>query len=469
MQKSAEGWAYKSLQGKEHWMMNQNNHQRCVAVADSNPSIIKDNSLCVECGHCLAVCNEEIGVAGKRMVPAGGETETSCINCGQCSAACPEQSLQVKSEIDYVREAIRDPEKIVVFSTSPSVRVGLGDAFLDKAGTYAEGKMVAALKALGADYVFDVTFSADLTIIEEGCELLKRILTGSAPLPQFTSCCPAWVRFTETYYPEKIPHLSSAKSPIGMQGATIKTYFAAKQGLDPRRIVTVNVTPCTAKKAEIRRPELKDAGDLLGVLSMRDNDYVLTTKELARWMEEEHLEFETLPDVPFDSVLGKGSGAGVIFGNTGGVMEAALRMAYQSLTGSAPPDQLLDFAPVRGLEGVKEASVEVAGMTLKVAVIYGTANATRFLEGDISDYHFVEVMTCPGGCISGAGQPQMHTIPVTNDIRLSRIRSMYTEDQRMALRNSVDNPQIQQVYKEFYKEPLGELSEKLLHTEYYRR
>lgn len=469
MKKSAEDWAYKGRQGKEHWMMNQNSSQRWVAVAASNPSIIKENSLCVECGHCLAVCSEEIGVAGKRLIPAGIETETSCINCGQCTAACPEQSLQVKSEIDYVREAIRDPEKIVVFSTSPSVRVGLGDAFLDKAGTYAEGKMVAALKALGADYVFDVTFSADLTIIEEGCELLKRVLTGSAPLPQFTSCCPAWVKFTETYYPEKIPHLSSAKSPIGMQGATIKTYFAAKQGLDPRRIVTVNVTPCTAKKAEIRRPELKDAGDLLGVPDMRDNDYVLTTKELARWMKEEHVDFGALQDIPFDSVLGKGSGAGVIFGNTGGVMEAALRMAYQSLTGSAPPDQLLDFAPVRGLEGVKEASVEVAGMTIRVAVIYGTANAARFLEGDISGYHFVEVMTCPGGCISGAGQPQMHTIPVTNDIRLSRIRSMYAEDQHMALRNSVDNPQIQQVYREFYKEPLGELSERLLHTEYCRR
>lgn len=449
--------------------MNHNNYQSCVAVAGSNPSIIKDESLCVECGHCLAVCSEEIGVAGKRIAPAGSETENACINCGQCSAACPEQSLQVKSEIDDVRAAIRDPEKIVVFSTSPSVRVGIGDAFLDQAGTYSEGKMVAAIKALGADYVFDVTFSADLTIIEEGCELIKRILTGSAPLPQFTSCCPAWVKFAETYYPQIIPHLSSAKSPIGMQGATIKTYFAAKQALSPRRIVTVNVTPCTAKKAEIRRPELNDAGELLGEPSMRDNDYVITTKELAQWMQQEQIDFAALPDMEFDSVLGKGSGAGVIFGNTGGVMEAALRMAYQSLTGNPPQDKLLEFQPVRGLEGVKEASVEIGDTTVKVAVIYGTANAARFLEGDISGYHFIEVMTCPGGCISGAGQPQMHTIPVTNDIRLSRIRSMYAEDERMALRNSVDNPEIQQVYREFYKEPLGELPEKLLHTTYYRR
>lgn len=449
--------------------MNRETYDRYVLVSENNPAIIKDDRLCEECGHCLAVCQEEIGVAGKTMAAAGSEPERTCINCGQCSAACPEQAIGVRSEIDLVREAVRDPKKTVVFSTSPSVRVGLGDAFLDKAGTYAEGKMVSALKALGADYVFDVTFSADLTIIEEGCELLQRILTGNAPLPQFTSCCPAWVKYVETYYPEKISHLSSAKSPIGMQGATIKTYFAAKAGLDPRTIVTVNVTPCTAKKAEIRRPELNDAGKLLGQPSMRDNDYVITTKELAQWMKEDNIDFASLPEGSFDSLLGKGSGAGVIFGNTGGVMEAALRMAYQSLTGNAPPEDLLEFRPVRGLEGVKEASLEVAGMTLRVAVIYGTANAGAFLEQDFSGYHFVEVMTCPGGCISGAGQPQMHTIPVTDDIRMSRIRSMYAEDQKMELRNSVDNPEIQTVYQEFYKNPLGELSEKLLHTAYYRR
>ena len=323
--------------------MQMENYERCISVSESNPAIVKDAQLCVECGHCLAVCQEEIGVAGRRMVPPGGETAQSCINCGQCSASCPEQSLQVKSEVELVKAAIRDPEKVVVFSTSPSVRVGLGDAFTDKPGTYVEGKMVAALKALGADYVFDVTFSADLTIIEEGCELLQRILTNSGPLPQFTSCCPAWVKFVETYYPDKLPHISSAKSPIGMQGATIKTYFAAKQGLDPRRIVTVNVTPCTAKKAEIRRPELNDAGELLGCPVMRDNDYVITTKELAQWMREEQVDFESLKDQDFDSLLGKGSGAGVIFGNTGGVMEAALRMAYRSLTGREADGKLLRF------------------------------------------------------------------------------------------------------------------------------
>ena len=433
-------------------------YERCISVKPDNPAIIKDDSLCVECGHCLAACDENTGVDGY-----------ICINCGQCSAACPEQAIRVKPEIQQVKDALTDKSKIVVFSTSPSVRVGIGDAFLDKAGVYSEGKMVAAIKTLGADYVFDVTFSADLTIIEEGCELLSRILTGSGPLPQFTSCCPAWVKYVEKFYPEMIPHLSTAKSPIGMQGATIKTYFAAKAGLDPSSIITVNVTPCTAKKAEIRRPELNDAGTLLGKPEIRDNDYVITTKELAQLMEEKNIDFASLPDLPFDSILGKGSGAGVIFGNTGGVMEAALRMAYQSLTGEKAPDSLLHFEDVRGMKGIKEASLKIGDSIIKVAVIYGTANAAQFLDGDISGYHFVEVMTCPGGCISGAGQPQMHTIPVTDDIRKSRIKSMYSEDERMTLRNSADNPEIARAYSEFYGKPLGELSHRLLHTGYNRR
>ena len=233
--------------------------------------------------------------------------------------------------------------------------------------------------------------------------------------------------------------------------------------------MTVNVTPCTAKKAEIRRPELNDAGELLGCPEMRDNDYVITTKELAQWMREEQVDFESLTDQDFDSLLGKGSGAGVIFGNTGGVMEAALRMAYRSLTGREADGKLLRFEDVRGMKGIKEASVEIGDATIRVAVIYGTANAAKFLEGDISRYHFVEVMTCPGGCISGAGQPQMNCIPVVDPIRVSRIGSMYAEDEKMTLRNSMDNPEIQRVYQEFYQKPLGELSEKLLHTVYHKR
>ena len=446
--------------------MNGERYDRYVAVSGDNPAIVKDLDLCVACGHCLAVCQEQIGVSGNTWDVPGAEAEVNCIGCGQCSAACPEQAITLRSEIDMVRQAVNDPSKIVVFSTSPSVRVGIGDAFTDVAGTYSEGKMVSAIRALGADYVLDVTFAADLTITEEGCELLSRLLAGSGPLPQFTSCCPAWVRYVEEYYPQYIPNLSSAKSPIGMQGATIKTYFAAKMGLSPLDIVTVNVTPCTAKKAEIRRPELNDAGELLGRPDMRDNDHVITTKELAQWMEEEGIEFSSLPDGSFDSMLGKGSGAGVIFGNTGGVMEAALRMAYGSLTGRKPPEALFDLEPVRGMRGVKEATVDIDGTAVRIAVIYGTANAAEFLDGDISGYHFIEVMTCPGGCISGAGQPQMHRIPVTDDIRLSRMKSMYEEDESMTLRNSVDNPEVNRVYTEFYGRPLSEMAEKLLHTEY---
>lgn len=441
--------------------------KRCISVSDTNPAIIKDKELCTECGHCLAVCAEEIHVAGHKI--PGRENEKVCIHCGQCSAACPEQAIQVRKELAGVREAVKNPNKIVVFSTSPSVRVGIGDEFLSKAGVYSEGKMVSALRKLGGDYVLDVTFAADLTIMEEGSELIKRVVSGGV-LPQFTSCCPAWVKYVETYHPDKIPHLSSAKSPIGMQGAVIKTYFAAKHQLNPKDIVSVAVTPCTAKKFEIRRPELCDAGKLLNVPEMRDNDYVITTKELVQWMKEAEIDFDTLEEQEFDSILGKGSGAGVIFGNTGGVMEAALRMAYECLTGESPKEALLHFEPVRGLTGIKEASVKIGNLDVHTAVVYGTGNAEKLLtSGDLSKYHFVEVMTCPGGCISGAGQPQRNEIPPTNSIRLSRIASMYAEDARMELRNSIDNPEIGQIYKEFLKEPLSELSEKLLHTEYYKR
>ncbi|MGN0465616.1 MAG: [FeFe] hydrogenase, group A [Lachnospiraceae bacterium] len=441
--------------------------KKCISVSDTNPSIMKNEDLCTECGHCIATCNEEIFVAG-HTIP-GREAEKLCINCGQCSAACPEQAIKVKSEIDFVKEAVNDPDRIVIFSTSPSVRIGIGDEFLEKAGVYSEGKMVAALKELGGDYVLDVTFSADLTIMEEGSELLKRIMTRSAPLPQFTSCCPAWVKYVEMYHPDLIPNISSAKSPIGMQGAMIKTYFAKKHNLDPLDIVSVAVTPCTAKKFEIRRPEFNDAGKLLRHPEMRDNDYVITTKELVEWMKQEDIDFFSLEDREFDSILGKGSGAGVIFGNTGGVMEAALRMAYECLTGESPTEALLHFEPVRGLDGIKEASTTIAGVNVNVAVVYGTANAEKLLGTDISKYHFVEVMTCPGGCISGAGQPQRNIIPPSNATRMSRINSMYEEDAKMTIRNSIDNPEIAQIYREFLGKPLSELSEVLLHTEYYKR
>lgn len=437
-------------------------HEPYVYVAPDNPAIVKNNDLCTSCGHCYAVCEEANGVAGREKV--------ACLNCGQCAAACPEQAITPKNDVPLVEAAVNDPEKIVVFSTSPSVRVGLGDAFGRLDGQYVEDKMVAALRALGGDYVLDVTFSADLTIVEEGTELLSRILDQSGPLPQFTSCCPAWVKYAETFHPEILPNISSAKSPIGMQGALVKTYFAFQNQIDPQNIVHVAVTPCTAKKFEISRPELNAAGAAGCCPQMRDVDYVITTKELAWWMKKKGVDYDALQPSPFDSLLGKGTGAGVIFGNTGGVMEAALRAAYTLLEKKPAPDTLLDFEPVRGLSGIKSAEVTIAGKTIKTAVAFGTANAEKLIESEaFGSFHFIEVMTCPGGCISGAGQPQGHIIPPPDSLRKKRMRSLYREDERLTRRNSLDNPEVQELYREFLKTPGSELARFLLHTRYHAR
>ena len=413
-----------------------------VPVDDANPAIIKNEALCSECGHCFAVCEEEIGVAAKYLL--NQREAYQCIGCGQCSAVCPEKAITGRPHYKIVKELIKDPEKIVVFSTSPSVRVGFA----------------------GADYVFDVTFSADLTIMEEGSELLSRILKGTGPLPQFTSCCPAWVKYMENFHPDKTKYLSSAKSPIGMQGAVIKTYFAHKKHIDPEKIISVAVTPCTAKKAEIAREELCDAGKLLNIEEMRDNDYVITTKELVQWCKEEGMDLGKITPSKYDSVLGEGTGAGMIFGNTGGVMEAALRTVYRVLEGKEAPADFYQLRPVRGLNNRKEAEVTIAGKNLKVCILYGTAAAEEFLAEDMSGYQFVEVMTCPGGWISGAGQPDCGSVPVSDAVRKKRIASLYQADERAQYRNSMDNPEIGMIYNEFFKEPLSLLSETLLHTTY---
>ncbi len=440
----------------------------CVPVYGNNPAIVKDFTRCVGCGHCLAVCREEIGVAAKAHL--GGAQGFPCVNCGQCAAVCPEHAIYARPDWMQVRDAVRDPEKIVVISTAPSVRVGLGECFGEKEGTFVEGKMVSALKQLGADYVLDVAFAADLTIMEEGTEFLRRLLSGKGTLPQFTSCCPAWVKYIETFHPARIPNLSTAKSPISMQGALVKTYFAQKMGLDPRRIVTVAVAPCTAKKFEITREELCDASAFDGIAGLRDNDYVLTTQELSDWLCAEQIDFAQLTPAAFDSIMGKSSGAGLIFGNTGGVMEAALRMVYASVTGQKPIDLLLDYTPVRGMEQIKEATVSVGGQEVRVAVVYGTKAAEALIEsGKIDTYHFVEVMTCPGGCISGAGQPSGAVIPVPNTTRQARIRALYDADKQRSMRTALDNPEITQIYDTFLTHPLSERAEQLLHTAYHSR
>lgn len=439
---------------------------RSVPVSADNPSIEKDESLCAKCGHCLAVCREEIGVAEHcRNLPAD---RFACINCGQCAAVCPEGALKGKCSWREVAREIADPEKIVIFSTAPSVRVGLGECFGGKKGDFVEGPMVSAIRRLGADYVLDVAFSADLTIMEEGTEFLKRFLGASAALPQFTSCCPAWVKYVETFHPERIANLSTAKSPISMQGALIKTYFAGQRGIDPRKIVSVAVAPCTAKKYEAARDEMCSSGRFLQIPGMRDNDYVLTTQELAQWIDSAGIDFYDLEPSAFDPLMGEGSGAGVIFGNTGGVMEAALRMAYSAVSGKEPMELLLDYKPARGLEQIKEAVVPLGGREVRIAVVYGTRAAEKLIaSGGIDAYDFVEVMTCPGGCISGAGQPGGEILPVPDRIREERIKSLYRADRQRVSRNSLDNQEIKRLYEVFLGEPMSEKAKLLLHTAYH--
>ena len=441
-----------------------------VPIESDNPSIVRNEDLCIKCGQCKEVCTNAIGVHGTYNLAQTGN-QAICIHCGQCANVCPPSSITEVYEYAEVQAAINDPNKVVIVSTSPSVRVALGEEFGMPKGSFVEGKMIALLRALGVDYVLDTNFAADLTIVEEASELIQRITKQDAPLPQFTSCCPAWVKFAETYYPELLPHVSTAKSPIGMQGPTIKTYFAQKMGIDPNNIVNVALTPCTAKKFEIRREEMNAAGRHLGQPDLRDMDQVITTRELAIWAKESGIDFASLEDSAYDSFMGQASGAGVIFGNTGGVMEAALRTAYAYITGQEPPAALLDLQPVRGYEGLRDASVEINGMTIQVAVVHGTANARKLIEamkqGD-KQYHFIEVMTCPGGCIGGGGQPKDFEANA-DDTRKARIASLYQRDANLALRTSHENPEIKQLYAEFYGEPLSELAEALLHTIYQDR
>ena len=440
-----------------------------VAIDKDNPSIERIESRCVGCRLCTKVCSEAIGVnSAYSLEKTGGRS--ICIHCGQCVAVCPTDALVIRSSIDRFLAACADPETIVIASTSPAVRVALGDAFGMAPGAFVEGKLVSLLRALGARFVLDTNFAADLTILEEASELVGRLTKKTAPLPQFTSCCPAWVRYCETFHPESLPLLSSAKSPISMQGATVKTYFAREKKIDPRKIVHVAIAPCTAKKAEIERPEMNAAGRQLGVSKLRDTDLVITTTELAEVARRAGIDFAALPDGEYDALMGKASGAGVIFGNTGGVMEAALRTAYRLLTGKTAPADFYDLKPVRGLENHREAVLNLAGTPVRVAVIHGTAVAGKFLDdmkaGRLpNDYAMVEVMTCPGGCISGGGQPRLPPSGA-DDVRRARLSALYERDASMPCRTSLDNPEIKKLYETFYTKPLSPLAKALLHTHY---
>ncbi|WP_422478847.1 NADH-dependent [FeFe] hydrogenase, group A6 [Pleomorphochaeta sp. DL1XJH-081] len=442
----------------------------------STTSIVLDPTKCIKCGRCVQVCQEMQGVYALEFIGRGDQTvmspaaglplnDSPCIKCGQCSAHCPVGAIFEKDETrDFVR-AVSDPDKHVVVQIAPAVRVALGEAFNLPAGTITTGKIYSALRRLGADKVFDTNFSADLTIMEEGSELVKRLTTGEGAIPQITSCCPAWTDYMEKYYPDMIPNFSSAKSPMMMQGAITKTYYAENAKVDPAKIYSIAIMPCTAKKFEISRDENMYAS------GYADVDLVLTTREFARLIKAAGVDFTKLEDEKADSPIGAYAGAGTIFGNTGGVMEAALRTAYNLMTGEDLAD--VNVEAVRGMEGVRSGEVDVKGTKLKVAIAHGMANVSTLLEeirdardaGKEPPYHFIEVMACRGGCISGGGQPYAST----DDIREKRIAALYTDDANSEVRCSHQNPEIQQIYKEYLGAPLSEKSHHLLHTTYTER
>ena len=443
-------------------------------IDDLSPSIVRDNNKCVLCRRCVAVCSkiQNVGVIGpvnrgmKTAIESPWEmhlSEMSCINCGQCIVNCPVGALYEKDDTKKVWDLLRDPSKHVVVQPAPAVRAALGEEFGLPMGTSVTGKMASALKRLGFDKVFDTDFGADLTIMEEANELVERIKNGGM-LPMITSCSPGWVKFCEHYYPEFTENLSSCKSPQQMQGAITKSYFAEKMGIDPKKIVSVSVMPCTAKKFEIGRDDQAGAG-------LPDMDYTMTTRELARMIKRAGIRWDDLPEEDFDHPLGSGTGAAVIFGATGGVMEAALRSAVEWLTGETLPRP--DFVDVRGVEGIKEATYHVAGMDVNICVASGLANVRKVLDmvkSGEKNYHFIEFMACPGGCVNGGGQPQVHA-SVRNfvDIRALRAKVLYDLDEANTIRKSHENPDIIELYDKYLGKPGSHKAHELLHTSYVKR
>jgi len=459
-----------------------------MKVDISSPSIAKDDSKCIRCQRCVRTCTELQGVSALAVVYKGDHQKIStffnkqlhdvvCTNCGQCVNRCPVGALIERVYIEEVWSAINDPSKHVVVQTAPAVRIALGEYLGLKHGERVTGKMVSALKYIGFDSVLDTDFTADLTIIEEGTELLTRLKKAlvekdeTVALPMMTSCSPGWIKFQEHMFPGLLDNLSTCKSPQQMFGALAKTYYAEKKNLNAKDIVSVSIMPCTAKKYEADRPEMRDSG-------YKDVDYVLTTRELALMVRQAGIDFKSLDETHFDSLMGESTGAAVIFGASGGVMEAALRTAWEIITGKELPFPNLEVLAVRGMEGIKEAVIKIEGtiedwrflegVELRVAIAHGLANAGQLMkaiESGKANYHFVEIMACPGGCLGGGGQP----IPTNLSIRELRSEGIYDEDRSLKIRKSHENPEVQKIYQDFLKEPLGHKSHELLHTHYVKR
>lgn len=453
----------------EHFLKNQ-------PVDDSNGSIVFDRDKCINCGRCVQVCQEVQNVwaidfqgrGGKTLIgPAAGMllNDSPCIRCGQCAAHCPTGAIHEFSNFAPLWEKIYDPDVVTAVQIAPSVRVALGEEFGMEPGELSTGKIYAALRRIGFDYIFDSNFSADLTIMEEGTEFVGRLTKGQGKIPLFTSCCPAWVDYAEKNYPDMLDNVSTAKSPQQMMGSVIKTYWAQKMGINPEKVYSVSIMPCTAKKYEVHRDSNMSAS------GYQDVDISFTTRELAKLIKQAGIDFTALEDEKADSPLGEYTGAGTIFGATGGVMEAAVRTAYKIITGSEMAD--LNLTPVRGLDGVKSAKLDIAGTEVRVAVVHQLGNVAKVMDavreaaarGEEPPYHFIEVMACRGGCVGGGGQPY----GTTDEVRTKRAKGLYKDDEASVKRCSHDNEEVAAVYKEFFGEPNSEKAHHLLHTHYQER